>query len=99
MSKRKVRKSTFRQSLRATAELRLEKLTKEVKQGAYNVCLYQGVNAVDVMRLICNSQTKSLRHRVLNELVNDMESELEKIWNDQQVVPLKEKSDADQETA
>lgn len=95
MSKKKAKKMTFRQRLRATAEERLEAMKIAMSRHGAMVCkdAKTEINPYDVMRLLSSGGTKSLHYRVVSNLVNEMEAELEEIFNRQQDFPLEDNSD------
>ena len=96
--KTKVKVTSFRQRLRDSAENRLQQMESTVRILVTEALKSEGteVNPYDVMRLACGSQTKTLRTRLVTELANETERELERLYyNNQQQLPLdKEKSDA-----
>ena len=96
MKSKKARKMTFRQRLRATADERLSKMIVAVRGAGIAVCADSktNINPYDVMRLACGTQTKSLRYKVVGDLANEMEAELEKLYNKQMDL-LKEGSDGE----
>ena len=49
------------------------------------------VNCFDLLRLSAGGRTESLRKKMVNQLTNHKEAELEKFFNSQQDLPLKEK--------
>lgn len=98
MSK-KAKKMTFRQRLRAQSEDRLKEMVKTVQiLVVESVKPVSEINPYDVMRLACGKQTKSLRNRLIGELANEHEAELEKIYNKQQDLSFGTKEDDDAET-
>ncbi|KPK74266.1 MAG: hypothetical protein AMJ84_00325 [Acidithiobacillales bacterium SM23_46] len=76
---------TFRQRLRADCADRLEKICEAVRLNAINAVQASdsAINPYDVMRLITGGQTKTLRERLITELANEIEAELEQIYNRQ----------------
>lgn len=90
--KSKVKVMTFRQRLRAQSEARLDKICSAMNGAAQRVCEESDteINPSDVMRLVCNRQTKGLRYKLTSELSNEVENELEKIYNKQQGLDLGE---------
>jgi uncharacterized protein with PIN domain len=94
MSKKRAKKGlTFRQRLRVAAGEKLESLREQATVAVIQVTKDHAINALDLMRLATQSQNKSLHYRLVNELVKEKEAELEKIWNDQQKLPLEDKSE------
>ena len=96
MKTKKVRKVTFRQRLRADADERLTKMIVAMRGAGVVVCddSKTNINPYDVMRLACGRQNKSLRYQVVSDLANEMEAELEKLYNKQMNL-LKEDSDGE----
>lgn len=82
----KAKKMTLRQRLRHDADEKIGELEQLVSKAVTDAVEGAGVelNPYDVMRLCTGGQTKSLRERVITELANQKEAELEKIYNDQQ---------------
>lgn len=91
-AKAKAKAMTFRQRLRAQSEDRLDKICKAMYGAAVRVCEEADteINPTDVMRLVCNRQTKGIRYKLTSELSNEVENELEKIYNKQQGMDLGE---------
>ena len=89
------RKMTFRQRLRAEAEERLDNIRSLMTIAAMRACeeANTDINPHDVMRLVSGTQTKSLRTRLITELANEKEAELEKIYNNQQDLGLESTDD------
>lgn len=89
---RKSKKMTFRQRLRVTAEERLEAMKIAMSRHGAIVCKESktDINPYDVMRLLAGGGTKSLHYRLVSELANEMETELEAIFNRQQDLPLED---------
>jgi hypothetical protein len=90
--KSKVKVITFRQRLRAQSEERLDKMLSVMGTAAQRVCEETNteINPYDLMRLACNRQTKGLRYKLTSELSNEVENELEAIYNKQQALALGE---------
>jgi len=93
MTTKKAKKMTFRQRLRATAEERLSKMTNATAARCMDVCKESKteINPYDVMRLAAGKRNESLHYRLVSELANEMEAELERIYNNQQDLPLEDK--------
>lgn len=89
--KTKAKGFTFRQRLRADAEQTLISLINTAVILVTDDCKAVGteINPADVMRAACTSQNKSLRYRLITELANEKVAELERIYNNQQELPLK----------
>ena len=97
MTTKKAKKMTFRQRLRADAEDKLQQMESTVRLLATDALKSEGttINPFDVMRLASGTQTKSLRYRLIGELANEKEAELEALYNKQQDLPLKAGSDGE----
>ena len=95
-TKTKAKKMTFRQRLRTDAEERLDAMIVAMADNARVVCKARKteINSYDVMQLLCASQTKSLRHRLITELANERMAELEAIYNRQQHLDLETDNDS-----
>ena len=86
MTKKKdVKPTTFRQRLRAQSADKLALIAAAMNAAAIRVIEETDthINPTDVMRLVCNSQTKGLRAKLISELSNEIETELEAIYNKQ----------------
>ncbi len=80
----KAKKMTFRQRLRAQSEERLQHMESAIRiLATESVKAVSAINPFDVMRLASGTQTKSLRHRLVTELANEAEAELEALYNKQ----------------
>ncbi len=94
MTTNKARKMTFRQRLRAQSEERLEKMASVIRlQAIESVKAVSQINPFDVMKLACGTQTKSLRYRLVTELANEAEAELEALYNKQIELPMNGEND------
>lgn len=82
---KKSKKVSLRQRLRIKSKERLEAIQMEVAEACDAAVKSTGakINSLDVMRLICGSQTKTLRDQLITELANETERELEAIYNKQ----------------
>ncbi len=91
MKKSKAKRVTFRQRMRAQSDERLSAMIVAMREAGQRICKESKteINPYDVMRLSCSNQTKSLRYRVVTDLANEHEAELERIYNSQQELPLK----------
>ena len=98
MSKKKVKakKMTLRQRLRADAEDKLERMMESARQNVVNVvsAFDSAINPYDLLRVMSSSQTKSLRNRLIGELANETEYELEQLYNKQQDLTFGTKQEA-----
>jgi len=94
--KSKVKKMTFRQRVRATADERLSAMIVAVREADRQICKESKteINFYDVMKLACGGRTESLRNRLVTELANEHMAELEAIHNNQLNLDLGE-DDAD----
>lgn len=85
MAKKKPKALTFRQRLRLKSQEKLESIQRDVNDAV--------VAAVDsnntklhprlVMQLCVGGQTKTLREKLITELANETEAELEALYNKQ----------------
>ena len=81
---KKAKAMSFRQRLRAQSEERLAVMEEAVRCAVRNVVApHSQIDPLDVMRMICTGQTKSLQYRLITELSNETEAELEKLYNKQ----------------
>ena len=94
--KTKAKKITFRQRLRTQSDVRLSEMIVAMRHAGKNICKESKteINPYDVMRLACGGQTKSLRYRVVTDLANESEAELEVLYN-RQMDLLKADSDGE----
>ena len=85
MAKNKGRKMTFRQRLRAQATEKLNELELAMLAAAHQVRADFNIelNVYNIMRLLCTGKNKSLRYRLVTELANEQEAELEALYNRQ----------------
>lgn len=92
----KAKKVTFRQRLREKAALKLDLLEDAAVAALGEICKENqaGIKCLDLARLICGGQ-KTLRKRLITELANKIEDELEQIYNRQMDLPM-EKTDGDE---
>lgn len=83
--KKKVKAMTLRQRLRAKAQEKLESLQEDVIDAVGSACDSHNtkINPYDMMRLISGGMTKTLRERLITELANETEAELEALYNKQ----------------
>jgi hypothetical protein len=93
--KKETAPSTFRQRLRAQSADKLAKIASAMNGAAIRVVEESDsdINPVDVMRLVCNSQTKGLRAKLISDLSNEIERELEAIYNKQLGLDVGAKND------
>jgi len=98
--KTKAKKISFRQRLRNQSAERLDDILQAVVIVVDTQLLSAGakISSKDVMRLICGSQTKTLREDLITQLSNETEAELESIFN-RQMELLKEDPDGDEKEA
>ena len=89
--KAKAKPMTFRRRLRADAEKKLDSMLNTVWILACEAVKADGsaTKPADLMRLLSSGQTKSLRNRLVTKLANEKVAELERIYNNQQELPLK----------
>lgn len=93
--KTKAKKISFRQRLRNQCAERLDVMAEAVRIVAHDVVKpHSKINSLDVMRLLCAGQTKTLRENLITQLANETEAELEAIYNKQMNL-LPEDSDGD----
>ncbi len=85
-----VRVLNLRQRLRLQSAEKLDKIANDVRLLVAEEVLAAEteINSYDVMRLICNSQTKSIRTKLISELTNETERRLELFFNKQQNLGL-----------
>lgn len=83
--KSKVKRATLRQRLRQQSAGRLDVLTADVKTAVEDTLKSAGteINPYDVMRLLSGGQTKTLREQLITDLSNEVENELEALYNKQ----------------
>lgn len=76
---------TLRQRLRADANVKLGEIEQLVADAVGKAVGKAGVelNPYDVMRLCLGGRTKSIRDKLVRELANQAEAELQRIYNDQ----------------
>ena len=96
MKTKQARKMTFRQRLRADADKKLQYMDSIVRILVTEALKSEGIgiSTTDIMRLASGTQTQSLRLRLIGELANEKEAELEKLYNKQMDL-LKEDSDGE----
>ena len=86
--KKKSSKPTLRQRLRAKAAQQLAELEERTKEAI----LLQRKGAVysveDMARLVAGGNTKTLREKLVTAMTNELESELEALFNRQENLPL-----------
>lgn len=94
--KTKAKAMTFRQRLRAQSGDRLKKIESAMYGAAVRVCeeAETEINPADVMRLMTGGQTKTLRDRLIGEIANETEKELEALYNKQIDLGLQGAEDA-----
>ena len=93
----KAKKLSFRQRLRLQSAERLDKIASTMHGAGERACEESKTNIdpLDVMRLLSNTQTKSLREQLITELSNEVEAELEAIYNRQMDFIEDDKNDDD----
>lgn len=76
---------TLRQRLREQSEERLDKIVATMLAACNRVSdeHQTDINMFDVMRLISGTQTKTVRERLVVDLTNEREVQLEKFFNNQ----------------
>lgn len=89
MAKKQTAKATtLRQRLRADAEDKLQMLLELVAEHSKaSIQHHTDINVFDLMRLLTQGQTKTLRQQVITDLANEAERKLEKLYNDQMALP------------
>ena len=92
---KKSKKLSFRQRLRAEADTRLTVLQQRMESAAIEVSKDEAISPFDLMRLCCTGMTKTMRARMITQLADAKEAELEQIFNNQQDLDLEEKGDPD----
>lgn len=81
----------LRQRLRSAADDKLATIEGKVLEACRDaVSQHSQVNPYDVMRLCCTGPQKSLRAKLITDLANEAEAELERLWNNQQKLALEE---------
>lgn len=96
MAKAKAKKMTFRQRLREKAEKKLHLIVLAMEGAAERVTEEYGTNIDAGLLMQLASQPtkgKTLRHDLVTRLANEMEAELEAIFNNQQKLDLGDKDD------
>ena len=97
--KTKAKKISFRQRLRNQCAERLDVMAEAVRITARDVVApHSQISSLDVMRLLCAGQTKTLREDLITQLANETEAELEAIYNKQMNL-LPEDPDGDKKEA
>lgn len=88
----KAKKLTLRQRLRQSAETKLGEIVVEMNQAASRVIdqAGSGINREDLMKLCSLPETRTLtiRAKLVTDLANEAEAELEALYNKQQGLPL-----------
>ena len=97
--KTKAKKISFRQRLRNQCAERLDVMAEAVRITARDVVApHSKISSLDVMRLLCAGQTKTLREDLITQLANETQDELEAIFNKQMNL-LPEDPDGDKKEA
>lgn len=89
--KSKAKTMTFRQRLRADAELKLDKMMSSMGTAGIRVCEEHNseIDHTLLMQLASQPvQGKTLRSKLIGELANEAEAAVEKIYNNQQGLDL-----------
>lgn len=94
---KKKTKPTLRQRLRHDAGVKLSEIERLAGSAMTRVCEESNtkVGAYDLMRLFSGTQTKSLRDKLIGQLADEAETELENIYNNQRLLDLGEKPDGE----
>lgn len=89
--KTKARKMNLRQRLRSAADDKLTMIEQKVLESCRDaVAQHSQINPYEVMRLCCTGPQKSLRAKLITDMANEAEAELERLWNNQQKLALEE---------
>lgn len=85
VAKQQIRKLSFRQRLRLQSAERLDVIAADVRAAVEDTLKSAGteINPYDVMRLLSGGQTKTLREQLITDLSNEVENELEALYNKQ----------------
>jgi len=85
VAKQQIRKLSFRQRLRLQSAERLDVIAADVR-AAVEDSLKSAKTSLPpdvVMQLCCGGQTKTLREQLITQLANEVENELEALYNKQ----------------
>jgi hypothetical protein len=84
----KAKETTLRQRMRADAEKELEELEVQMLATAVRTIGKKAIKPLDLMRLCCGGQTKTVKNQLITDLTNGREAALEALYSKQQGLPL-----------
>jgi len=80
-------KLTFRQRLRLTANERLSNLEERLDESVTEIVQDSGISGTDLLKVGAALQNKTHRNDCITKIANQMEDELEALYNKQQKLP------------
>ena len=92
-TEKNTKRLSLRQELRAAAGTRLEKIKVEAGNAVDVIATREGLAWQDLVKAIADGSHKTAEHNLVTQLANKAESDLIKLWNDQQKLDLEKKDD------
>lgn len=91
------KKTTLRQRLRHDANEKLLEIGKTAFAGVERALEEHDtdISATELMRFLSGTQVSTLQEKLITDLANEAEAELEEIYNRQQGLDLGDKNDSD----
>ncbi len=81
---------TMRQEMREAANSRLEEIVNLAGKAMEKLAMSTPLHPIDIARMLCGGQTKTLRDKLVTQLTNKAEEDLVALWNDQKKLDLGE---------
>ncbi len=90
--KKKAKKITLRQRLRADAAEKLVGLKQQAVERVGEIADAAGINKYDLMKACTVGHLATLEKQLVTDLANNAEAELERIYNSQQKLDLEDEN-------
>ena len=93
MTEKNTKRLSLRQELRKAANLKLAAMKQIAYDSIAIIAKNNGVKVVDLIKSISKGFSKTADHNLVTQLANKAETDLIKLWNDQQNLDLEKKDD------
>ena len=91
MTEKNTKRLTMRQELRAAAAVKLKKIKLEAAKVIDKIAKREDLVWQDLVKAIAEGSHKTAEHNLVTQLANKAETDLIKLWNDQQNLDLGDK--------